>query len=262
MKLTLQELQSLETEMLKEVSEICDRNSIHYYLAYGSLLGAVRHKGPIPWDNDLDIAVPENQLSKFIKVVREQLSDKFYLDYHDVNKNYVMLFPRIGLKGYSTKVLHIDVYRITGAPEDLHEQRELKNLADKLKNIIQYKNLKEGYFGFNKISKKEKLAVYVYAFFMIFVSKNKLIKKFENICEKYPFENHENTVNIAGGYGMKEFLPKRIYGKGVAAKYAGLAIWAPALYEEYLYHFYNDYKKFPPKEHQKVTQVYFIAKSR
>ena len=86
MKLSLQELQDLETEMLKVVAEICERHNIDYYLAYGTALGAVRHQGPIPWDNDADIALPNYQLDCFIEVMNRELPDKFYL-------RFITIFP-------------------------------------------------------------------------------------------------------------------------------------------------------------------------
>src|SRR5690554_3534688 len=130
MKLTLKELQGLETEMLKEVAEICEKHHIDYFLAYGSLLGAIRHNGPIPWDTDVDIVIPFAQLALFLKVVREELSDKFYVDFHDTNKNYLRFFPRIGMSGYESRQLHLDVFLITGAPKHKEEQKILKDKAN------------------------------------------------------------------------------------------------------------------------------------
>ncbi|NGX84740.1 LicD family protein [Aequorivita sp. KMM 9714] len=261
MKLSIKELQALETEMLREVSEICERHNINYYLAYGSLLGAVRHKGPIPWDTDVDIAVPESQLPNFIKVVRAELSDKFYLNFYDVNKSYVNIYPRIGLRGYSTKLLHVDVYRIVGAPQDKKEQQEFKKKANYLSYILRYKNLKEGYFSFKEISLKEKLVVYLRAFFMLFVSKKSLLRKIENLCALYPFDTSETTVNISGGYGEKEFVSKKVYGKGVIVEFEGISIRVPENYKEYLEHFYGDYMQLPPKQEQKIKDYYCVFKS-
>lgn len=261
MKLTLNELQDYETEMLKEVSEICDRNNIKYFLSYGSLIGAIRHEGPIPWDVDADIVIPFNQLEWFLKIVRKELSSKFYIDFHDTNKDYLLFFPRVGVTGYSTKQLHLDIFLIVGAPDNEKEQIKMKNRANYLTYIMRYKNLKYGGFEFHKISLKAKLVVYIRAFFMIFVPKKKLIKKFEKLCRRYPYESSETIVNIAGGYYMKEFIPKKFYGKGVLKNYAGLQIRVPELYHEYLQHFYGDYMEFPPEEERATQPYYYISKS-
>lgn len=262
MKLTLRELQDYETKILKEVSEICDRNNIDYFLSYGSVIGAIRHQDTIPWDTDVDIVIPFNQLTKFLKTVREELSDTFYIDFHDTNKDYLLFFPRIGLTGYSTKQLHLDIFLIVGAPDDKETQKKMKNKANYLSYILRYKNLRDGGFEFHKISLKAKLVVYLRAFFMGFVPKRKLIRKFEKLCQRYPYETSDIIVNIAGGYYMKEFIPKRFYGKGVQKNYADLQIRVPELYDEYLQHFYGDYMKFPPPEERITDEYYYISKAR
>lgn len=260
MKLTLKELQALETEMLKEVSEICEESGIDYFIAYGSLIGAIRHKGPIPWDTDVDIAIRFEQLPLFLKAVREELSDKFYVDFHDTNKDYLRFFPRIGMSGYESRQLHLDVFLITGAPKHKEEQKILKDKANYLGYILRYKNLKEGGFSFHKISLKAKLVIYIRAFFMLFISKRKLISRFEKLCMQYPYDSSAITVNISGGYYLKEFIPKRFYGKGLYKKYEGLQIRVPELYHEYLQHFYGDYMKFPPEEERITNEFYYISK--
>src|SRR5690554_4783052 len=262
MKLTIEELQALETEMLKEVAEICENHQIDYFLSYGSLIGAIRHKGPIPWDTDADIAIPFNQLPRFLKMVREELSDEFYVDFHDTNKNYRFFFPRIGVRGYSTKQLHLDVFLLVGAPDCEEKQKRMKDKANYLAYILRYKNLKEGGFAFHKISLKEKFVIYLRAFSLSFVPKKKLIAKFEKLCRQYPYDLSNTIVNIAGGYYMKEFIPKTFFGEAVLKNYAGLQVRVPELYSEYLQHFYGDYMKFPPEEERIIEAYYYISKAK
>ena len=114
MQLTIEELQKYGSEMLRTVSEICEKNNIQWYMAYGSMLAAIRHQGPIPWDYDIDIYVPEKELKRFLSVLRKELPDKYWIDFRD--GDCPRAFPRIGLNGYETEILHIDVYRLGGLP--------------------------------------------------------------------------------------------------------------------------------------------------
>lgn len=76
----LKELQNIQYEMLKAVDVICKKYDIKYYLVYGTLLGAVRHKASIPWDYDIDIAMPREELNKFLKV-KDELEKPLRLEY-------------------------------------------------------------------------------------------------------------------------------------------------------------------------------------
>ena len=105
------------SEMLKTVAEICEKNNIRWYMAYGSTLGAIRHGGPIPWDYDIDIYVPECDLDTFLSAMKRELPSKYWVDYREGRGPY-RAFPRIGLTGYETEILHIDVYRLGGLPDD------------------------------------------------------------------------------------------------------------------------------------------------
>ena len=72
----IKEIQSLETEMLSHVNRICKKHNITYYMHAGTALGAIRHKGPIPWDDDVDIIVPINEIDFFVDIMRKELPDK------------------------------------------------------------------------------------------------------------------------------------------------------------------------------------------
>ena len=118
------EIQQLEIEILKVINLLATKHKISYHLSYGSLLGAIRHGGPIPWDTDTDIAVPYPELERFIKVMKKHLPEKFVLEDQRYTPGYNKLFPRIGLAGVSTDILHVDIFYWIGLPSKPSKQKQ------------------------------------------------------------------------------------------------------------------------------------------
>lgn len=258
MKLSLVELQNIETEMIAEVARICERHNIVYFLGYGSVIGAVRHNGPIPWDSDMDIVVPITQIDKFIDIVRKEMSDKFYIDYYDSNPNYRALFPRMGLKGYSTNTLHIDIFKLIGTSSELSEQKEHRKQLRKYWNYYKLKQTNRDYLI--STSLKRKIAIVAGKLLLSFVKTKTLKDKFLNYCNKYPYESAEYVINANEGYSAKGTLKKTIYGEGMLVNYKGIKLKIPFLYKEYLTHFYGDFMKLPPEKAREVKDFYHIKK--
>lgn len=101
----LPKLHSCETLIVKEVKRICDENGIKYFMIAGTLLGAVRHKGFIPWDDDMDIGMLRADYEKFIDLAQKSMSDKFFLQTTETDSAYGLNFAKFFLKAHLLKRL-------------------------------------------------------------------------------------------------------------------------------------------------------------
>lgn len=257
MKLTIEEIQKITNQIVKEVTEICKDHQITYYLAYGSVIGAIRHNGPIPWDKDVDIILPINEMDDFVNTMREQLSDKFYVDYYDINETYPGLFPRIGLKGYSTKELHVDIFKLVGVAKNEKEQMKFTRWTRILTLMFKAKQRGKEYFR----NKFDWLLLPVLKFMLLPISTKTIINKFEKLCSKYPYHEAEFVVNPNEGYYGKEVLPKSYYGDGKDSIYSHIDVNIPEEYDRYLHHFYGNYMELPSDEEREIKKYYQINKS-
>jgi len=94
-KRILKKLQETEVEILDYLDEICKKNNLKYFIMYGTLLGAVRHKDFIPWDDDIDVGMLREDYDKLIKILEKEQHDKFKIDCINVNKDYYLPFVKI-----------------------------------------------------------------------------------------------------------------------------------------------------------------------
>ena len=92
---TLKKLHIVEVEILDEIDRVCKKNNIEYFLIGGTLLGAIRHKGFIPWDDDLDVGMTRENYEKFINIAPNELDSKYYLDNFKTNTNCHLPFSKI-----------------------------------------------------------------------------------------------------------------------------------------------------------------------
>lgn len=147
----LRQLQNIELEILKELDRVCKKHGITYHLFGGTLIGAIRHKGFIPWDDDIDISMRREDYNKFIEVCSKELHSTFFLQNYKTDPNFFHSFVRIRKNG--TKVIQrqykdidmhhgvfIDVFPFDNIPESNHLKK------------IQYKTLRA-----NRIIKNFKL---------------------------------------------------------------------------------------------------------
>ena len=102
--ITVRMLQLNLLTMMKEIDRICKKNNIDYFLAGGSCLGAIRHAGFIPWDDDMDIAMSREEYQKFIKALEKDLDDKYIFQCYEKNKKYPVYWPAMKIRIKNTYI--------------------------------------------------------------------------------------------------------------------------------------------------------------
>lgn len=242
MDLTIHQVQVIETNILKEIVRICDENEITYYGAYGTVLGAIRHGGSIPWDDDVDIYVPENELERFLEAMGRDLDEKYWVDFRTPGTKY-RDFPRVGYKGYDTEIIHVDVFRLAGAPSDEKQQKKLRWISGSihLMNNVKRKGVK----SYSENKEKKKKAIIVSIIFSIIPLKIS-VKLIDYYTKKYSF-NTADYVGSSVSKSIRSIIPKEYIGRGVIVPYEDFQIRVPKEYDQYLTHMYGDYESLPPE---------------
>lgn len=231
-------------KILKATIDVCNNNSITYFGQAGTVLGAIRHHGPIPWDYDADLVIPNDQIDRFVECANRDLPSDFFVDYYKTYKGSTREFPRVGYKGLDTNKIHLDIFRLIGLPDDRAEQEDLLKKTKRNSyfaysirvtptwKLIGLRNFKAlaGRYGLNK----QDLMFYVH--------------EFETLCNAYPFAEANYVANPSGKYGPKNIFKKEAYGDGIEVEFLDFKIRIPAQYDMYLKQYYGDYMQTPPQE--------------
>lgn len=240
--LTLEELRTSQISMLQEFHRVCVENNLTYYMAFGTLLGAVRHKGFIPWDDDVDLMMPLEDFERLFKLYQ---SDRYYLTdcFHD--KRHQLWFPRIydsytctGGDDESLGVF-IDIYIIHGAPSDHLERVKYTAKVMYQKEILSFCKKWRGRLSRHFFpclwNKRESIIITV------------LCKKMYETLLKYNFKESEFVFPYSGD-GPTEIYWKDYFEKPILLPFNGNEYCAPIHYHEILSSTYGNYMNLPPEE--------------
>ena len=265
-QLPIRDIQHAELKMLKSIVKIFNKYSIKYYLSGGSVLGAVRHQGFIPWDDDVDIMVPRIEYDKLQEIFDKELPDTLLFQNHINCKEFLYVFSRVTLKNSALVYrgvdhlpfhhgLHIDIQPIDKVPEG----RKLNILIHKMKLckillIVRYMN---DYRKGKKRSFLKRLIIHTVA---LLISKEKTHMICENTMRKYQNSNVTGVACLGGIYGLKEGFPESVLGKGVSMKFEDTAFIVPEKYDYYLKQLYGDYMTpLPENERYNHHDIHFFS---
>lgn len=236
--INIKKIQSEELEMLIEIDKICRNNKITYYLGYGSALGAVRHKGFIPWDTDIDLIIEIGKMDEFVEIVESILPEKYYLFSIKKDASYDSLKPRVGLRNERHHRIHVDIFPMVGLPQNKFIQMILPRLTLILYRFFFFKQFDSETIHKDNLKKKLKHRLVKLLLFPIPI---KYIKSlFNYISKKYPIDNSNYIYNICG-LGYREVIPKDYLGEPEYMEFEGYKFPVPKEWDKYLKHMYGDY---------------------
>lgn len=254
----LPKLHDCETIIAKEIKRICEENGIKYFIIAGSLLGAVRHKGFIPWDDDMDIGMLRGDYERFIELSKTQLGERFFLQTTETDGAYGLNFAKILLKNTileedsaandAKKGIFVDVFPFDAVPESEEEKEKHKKRTYYLRRLLLAKQ------NYKVCGPKEYVKRAAYAALKViasFYSRERLCEMLDKECRRYnaPGRNPEKIVNIGGAYGYeKETIRYEWVENTVLLPFEDFEISAPAGYTSYLEYFYGDYMTPPPED--------------
>lgn len=187
-----QKYQKLAMETLLELHRVCEANSIRYQLGFGSLLGAIRDEGQIPWDYDIDIIIPHEERYKLVDALNKDLDERFYFYSPETNKECRHYFMRVSPKGYRTDRLHVDVFYVIGAPENQEERYDFEKQMNKYFHLRFVKLVKIKEYAQNAY--KAKIKAVLQKIKNINEPLEKVKDELVKICEKY--DPNETGITI------------------------------------------------------------------
>ena len=268
----LREVQLCELDILKKIKEICENNKIRFFLASGTLLGAVRHQGFIPWDDDIDIEMPYDDFLRFQEIAQKELGEGYFVQNTETDPYYH--FPYLRVQKRNTTLVRewekelpgnhrvwVDVFPLVslGGKGDYH----LKRLTIRIASFLRMNQI---YFDAGKKWYREKSNFFL---FTIVKCTRALPESFRwklerSLLRHFVFGNaNTDTPDVTFVWTtVTRRLPRRIYEEPDAQlRFEDDEYPVPKGYEEYLRIMYKDYMAFPPEEKRlPVFDLFFNAK--
>lgn len=257
-ELTNQELKEVMLDVIQEFHDFCIDNDIKYSLCAGTLLGAIRHKGFIPWDDDIDVMMPRKEYNKFLEKYK---SERYTLHHYSLQKPYMLSYAKLSDKRTIMKEQHvydsqygvnIDIFPLDFQPDNIEDAKKWARRLKFLKDIRSMKNLKVC----RNRSLLKNVTIALCRILALPISMKWLVRKVDIIAQQYADKDDGYVGNMTNGLMYKERTP---IAKGlIDVDFEGRKFKAVANYDEYLKGLFKDYMTPPPPE-KRVTHHAFKA---
>ena len=266
-KLSLRELQLLQLNTMKHIHKVCVKHNIKYYMIGGTLLGAVRHKGFIPWDDDIDIAMMREDYERFKKIFTSEFNlSRFFLQHYDSDTDFRPAMLRVCIKNTiqdypseahhkSCKNTYVDIFPLDNVPDSEKERdihiKELLNI-DRLINIKLYHIYdynSKWYILFKKIVSK-----------ILFVPLKTLQNERIKSMTKYKDVRTKCVASTVSKYGYrKQIMDRNIYGSPILYDFEDTQLFGVEKGDVYLTKLFGKkYMEIPPENKREIPHDVYI----
>jgi lipopolysaccharide cholinephosphotransferase len=256
--ISIKDIQKVQLEILLEFDRICKKNNIKYQLFAGTLLGAIRHKGFIPWDDDIDVCLLRKDYNRFISLCKLDLDSKYFLQTYETDRNYIMQFAKIRKnntkfveRGTSQCNIHQGIYIDVFPLDNILPDKFIGKVQQKLLYILGRINLSR--VKMHCIHAKKPIEKYL-SFIMHYILK--LIPKVwtDRLQTKiaYMFEKQDTKyiTHLTNGASYDRYIrymvEKNDFENIIKVEFEGYKFPVPKNYHKILTNIFGNYKKLPP----------------
>lgn len=269
-ELSLEQIQKFSFLTLKKLVELISNLGLRYSLAWGTLLGAVRHQGFIPWDDDVDIMMPRPDYEQLIDYCKNHRKELLPFELHNIktNPNYVYVLSRFSDSRFKIDYdnvmdyglgIFVDIYPVDGLGNTYEEAKNNNTRNAKKRRLA--KLLEPGHFLKSESGLHKTIFKYPAYILARLMGRERLLKTIDSSCASIPYNASSfvgiPTVEIEDKYIFK----KDIFEEFVDIQFAGEIFKSISHYKEYLTQRYGDYMKLPPVE-ERIAHHFYSARIR
>jgi len=263
--ISVEELKMIQLKILDSIDDFCKKNGMQYFLFSGTLIGAVRHNGYIPWDDDVDICMKRKDYDRFFSEFNQQRRDTLKAISAETEKNYYLASGKV--IDTATVIeeenncampigVYVDVFPMDNLPADDKKLKKLNHRIDIYRKMLILKSVPVR----DRRSAVKNWILKVSSFLLKPISMQHIIRKITKLAVSY---NDDATCNRIADisvftYGMKEVFPCEDFAETAELEFEGKTYSVPKNYKHVLSNMYGDYMKLPPKEKQ-VSHHHFTA---
>lgn len=265
----LRRVQLTQLEIAREIKRVCEENDIRFFLLGGTYLGAVRHQGFIPWDDDMDLGMLRGEYEKFCRIAPEKLGPDYCLQTWYTEPNYGLPFGKVMKRGtvyleskksrrLQENGIYVDIFPFDSVPQDLQQRQKL---AKHLLRLYRLRLMKCGYKPWmeeDKVLWHKRLGYLFYQFQALFCGKQALARDYDALAEAQP---DTDTVSEQSGMAQPLYVRREWCEDLVNYTFEGEQFPAPRAYDEFLTIYYGDYMQLPPEDQREnrhqIVQVDF-----
>ena len=264
---SLRQLQLAELNILKQLLVFFENNNISYYALGGTLLGAVRHRGFIPWDDDIDIGIPREDYEMLIKL-KDKIPYPLRLCNYQFDNGYMYYFSRVvddRIKVISTRAkvdeitpAWVDIFPLDGMPENyiirkIHGFFILEKRA--LFQLARYERIADQNKKNRSLMEKTIMFSADHLHIHRILSEKRTFQNLDRVLKRVPYELSTYNVNALGAYKLREVFPKNVFGEGRMYQFEDILINGPVDYQKYLTQLYGDWETPADFDHHSVREV-------
>lgn len=255
------ELKKMLVAMMEYFHKFCCENNLRYYALGGTMLGAARHNGFIPWDDDIDVGMPRKDYEKLVLLMQNNQDGRYIFEtplteekdyFYALSKLYDSKTTLIENTKYKVKRgIFIDIFPLDGVGNTLEESTKFAKKIYKINNLLMLKTS-----GFRKgRSFYKNLAIFLFRF--VPIDPKRVLYKLVKKCAEKDYDKCLYIGNLMGAWLFKEIMPKKYMGKPKLYKFENIEIFGVEDPEAYLTSLYGNWRQLPPEE-KRITHHDFI----